>query len=132
MRTLPTEAWAGPKGEASALPLQAQSPAKNASWASSGEGLGGPAGAWESTGRAAKAPRSITAQTRHQPCLEDVLIISSPPDWKYASTASVQLYGGWGGGGCPNATHIFARPHKNVCNPVGSIPARPLPFAPRS
>src|SRR5436305_6149352 len=98
MLTLPRVAWAGPKGEASALPLQAQSPAKNASFASSGEGVGGPAGAWESAGRAAKAPRSITAQTRHQPCFEDILIISSPPV-ESAGWAVAGFYGRRGPGG---------------------------------
>src|SRR3954453_870911 len=102
MPTLPRVAWAGPKGDASALPLQAQSPAKNASFASSGEGVGGPAGAWESAGRAAKAPRSAIAQTRaptrHRPCCEDILIISSPPV-EPAGWAVALFYGRMGLGG---------------------------------
>src|SRR3954453_14346018 len=92
MCTLPRVACAGPKGVASTLPLQVQSPAKNASLASSGEGAGGPEGACENAGRAASAPRSIAIPTRHQP-VEAILFISSPPVETRPERAAVSSYG---------------------------------------
>src|SRR5438105_9182801 len=92
MRTRPRVAWAGPRGVSSTLPLQVQSPAKNASLASSGEGAGGAGGAWETAGRAASAPRNIAMPTRHQP-VEAILFISSPPVETRPERAAVSFYG---------------------------------------
>src|SRR5512132_2552164 len=79
MCTFAAVACAGPMGDASALPWQAQSPAKNDSCDSSDGGDGGPPGAWARAGRAARAAKIMAAPARNTRCCEDVLDISSPP-----------------------------------------------------